>query len=102
LLDSNFEHVAGLGAFNENWPRENMAARSFVGYFLVDVAGGLFNIFRLDTGAFESGRTGGDQRLNLDGITGLDAHHRRRAGVVITPGNGFGCGLELEGLLGVN
>ena len=92
-FDSDFEYVTRLRAFDEDWPGENVPARSFVGNFFVDVAQRLLDIRRLDARALKARRTGRDQRLHFNRVTGFDPHHRRGGRVVISPGDRFGCGL---------
>src|SRR6266705_670462 len=56
-LDADFEDVPRLGALDEDRPGQYVPAWSFVGDFLVDVTKRLFNLFRWNTGAFETQRT---------------------------------------------
>src|SRR5437764_9244485 len=68
ILDSNFEHVARLGAFDKDWASENVTARPFVRDFAIDVAQRLLNIRRLYTCTLEPRRTRSNQRLNLNRV----------------------------------
>ena len=68
ILDSNFEHVARLGAFDKDWASENVTARPFVRDFAIDVSQRLLNVLRLYTCTFEPRRTRSDQRLNLNRV----------------------------------
>ena len=99
LLDSDFEYVTRLGTFDEDWPGENVPTRAFVRNFFVDVAQRLLDVLRFHACAFEARRTRCDEGLDLNRITRFDAHHRRRGGIVVTPGYSFGRGFELQELL---
>src|SRR5207248_3243181 len=68
IFDSNFEHVARLGAFDKDWASENVTARPFVRDFAIDVAQRLLNILRLYTCTLEPRRTRSDQCLNLNDV----------------------------------
>src|SRR5438132_10215344 len=102
LFDSDFEHVTRLSAFDEDWPGENVSTRAFVRNFFVDVAQRLLDIVWLHPRTFEARGTRCDEGLDLNRITRFDPHHRRRGGIVITPGYSLRGRFELQGLLSVN
>jgi hypothetical protein len=51
-LDTHFERVARLGAFDVNRPGENVSAGSFIGDFLVNRPQRWFDLFRRDARRF--------------------------------------------------
>ena len=97
-MDPNLECIAGLGAFDEHRPVQDVPSGSFVRDLLVNVAQRLLDLFRRDPGAFQAGGAAGDQGLELHLVTGCDFKNRGRRGIVVAPGDGLRSGLEGEGL----
>jgi hypothetical protein len=59
-LDTHFECVARLGAFDVNRPGENVSARSLIGDFFVNRPQRRFDLVRRDAGRFQARGTVGD------------------------------------------
>ncbi len=88
--DSDLEDITGLGAFNVNWPGQDMATGAFVGHFLENVSIGLLDLFGRQTSSFQlRGACTRGERLNFNRVAGLNAQHGRRARVVESPGYRF-------------
>ena len=96
FLDADFEGVTGLGFFYIDRPIQDVSSGTFIGYFFVNIAQALFHLVGRDASFFQASGTVGDQRIELHGVTGVNAQDRRRGGIVITPGNGLGSGGQLE------
>jgi hypothetical protein len=79
------EHVAGLRVFNVNRPSQNVPAGAFVLYLVGDVAQRLLDLLRRQARIFQPLRAVRDQRLNLHRIARLDAQHRRRLRIIVSP-----------------
>ncbi len=81
----DFEHVANFRVFDVNRPGQNVPARPFVFHLVGDVAQRLLDLVGRQARIFQPLRTVRDQRLNFHRIARLDAQHRRRLRIVVSP-----------------
>src|SRR5579883_252594 len=95
LADADLQRVAGLGAFDINRPRQNVAARAPVLDFGVDGLQFGLDVLLLDSAVAQGRRVVGAEGLDLDGVAGVNGEHRLRLRPVIAPDHRLRRGLEL-------
>src|SRR6185437_7340968 len=73
--------------FNVDRPIEYVSSRPFIRHFLVDISQTLLYLIRRESRFFKSGGTVGNQRVESDGVSRMNAQHRLRGRVVVAPGH---------------
>ncbi len=100
FLQPDLQRVAGLGAVDVDRAGEDVAAGAAIlrRYAVEDVAQVLLHVGGLHAGLLQAGGAVGQHRVEHHRVAGVDAQHRRRAGVVVAPGDGRGRGKQGPGL----
>ena len=79
----HLERVAGLGAFDEHRPGEDVPARAAIRHRRDDGAQRGLHVLGLDAGLLEAIGRGGEQRVHVEDVARRDAQHRLRLGPVV-------------------
>jgi hypothetical protein len=94
LEHAHLEHVPRVCAFYIYRPGENVSAGALVSHLGDDIAQRLLHVGRRDARGLEPVGPIGDERLDLHGVAGGDAQHRRRGGAVVAVRDGSRRGRE--------